>query len=183
MCGDNWCLVPVSEHGQHYCVSKFVPNKTHPNHCEAQPKGDDHRRPNFVEKRLHREEAVSRKRHSYIFIKQTLRALVNLTYWQPAPNVTSGHGFIGLHCLRRTAKYAHAFGLDRAATGDPYACTAFSALAHERVRVRHRQFVDARTREHVGRFGLGHELRHNCYPANKLAPLQSRSRVANWGGV
>jgi hypothetical protein len=68
--------------------------------------------------------------------------------------------FLDLHCLRRTANDAHAFGLDRAATGDPYTCTALNALAHERVRVRHRQFVDARTREHVGRFELGHELRH-----------------------
>jgi hypothetical protein len=47
-----------------------------------------------VEKRLHREEAVSRKRHSNISKNQNFRALLNLTYWQPAPNVKSGHGFI-----------------------------------------------------------------------------------------
>jgi hypothetical protein len=42
-----------------------------------------------------------------------------------------GVGFLDLRCLRRTAKYAHAFWLDRAATGDPYTCTALNALAHK----------------------------------------------------
>jgi hypothetical protein len=68
--------------------------------------------------------------------------------------------FLDLRCLRRTAKDAHASGLDWAATGDPYTCPTLNALAHERVRVRHRKVVDARTWEHVGRFELGHELRH-----------------------
>ena len=73
-----------------------------------------------------------------------------------------GVGFLDLRCLRRTAKYAHAFWLDRAATGDPYTCAALNALAHERVRVRHRQVVDARAREHVGRFfELGNKLGHS----------------------
>jgi hypothetical protein len=71
-----------------------------------------------------------------------------------------GVRFLDLRCLRRTAKDAHASGLDRAATGDPYTCPTLNALAHERVRVRHRKVVDARTWEHVGRFELGRELRH-----------------------
>ena len=74
-----------------------------------------------------------------------------------------GVGFFDLRCLRRTAKYAHAFWLDRAATGDPYTCTTLNALAHERVRVRHRKVVDARTWEHIGRFfELGNKLGHSA---------------------
>jgi hypothetical protein len=73
--------------------------------------------------------------------------------------------------LGRTAKNAHAFGLDRAATGDPYTCTALNALTHERVRVRHRKVVDARAWEHVGRFELGHELRHTELVSVKAGAL------------
>jgi hypothetical protein len=79
--------------------------------------------------------------------------------------------FLDLRCLRRTAKDAHASGLDRAATGDPYTCTTLNALAHERVRVRHRKVVDARTWEHVGRFELGHELRHTELVSVKAGAL------------
>jgi hypothetical protein len=70
----------------------------------------------------------------------------------PEADVIVGVRILELRYLHRTATYAHAFGLDGAATGDPYTCITLKALARERVRVRHRQFVDAVTREHVRRF-------------------------------
>jgi hypothetical protein len=87
-----------------------------------------------------------------------------------------GVGFLDLRCLRRTAKYAHAFWLDRAATSDPYTCTALNALAHKGVRAGHRHVVDSRARYHVGRFRLGYALIHKLLLPLKAGALLRLSR-------
>jgi hypothetical protein len=73
-------LVQSSEYRARDCVSQSISKKAHPGRCEAQPNSDHHRRPNLVENRRHRHEAVSRKRHDTLSKKQILRSLLNFTH-------------------------------------------------------------------------------------------------------